>query len=141
MTKLKKTLSEKGKSIQLSIDIDLQKTAETSLQKMSERVSAHRILPDSNWKKTIEKRTLKELINTNENELRPELLLSAFKDAPFPLNGKEASTVAGFNGTEKDANDLLRLLYSKGVLEKDGSTDDRYLHCTSPATTGCCCFT
>jgi cell division protein FtsI/penicillin-binding protein 2 len=116
---VEKTLSEKGKSIQLSIDIDLQKTAETSLHRMSERVSAHRILPDSNWKKTIEKRTLKELINTNENELRPELLLSAFKDAPFPLNGKEASTVAGFNGTEKDAIDLLRLLYSKGVLEKD----------------------
>ena len=133
---VEKTLSEKGKSIQLSIDIDLQKTAETSLHRMSERVSAHRILPDSNWKKTIEKRTLKELINTNENELRPELLLSAFKDAPFPLNGKEASTVAGFNGTEKDAIDLLRLLYSKGVLEKDSNTDDRYFIAPPPPPPG-----
>lgn len=133
---VEKTLSEKGKSIQLSIDIDLQQTAESSLHRMSERVSAHRILPDSNWKKTIEKRTLKELINTNENELRPELLLSAFKDAPFPLNGKEASTVAGFNGTEKDANDLLRLLYSKGVLEKDISSNLRYFIAPPPPPPG-----
>ena len=133
---VEKTLSEKGKSIQLSIDIDLQQTAESSLHRMSERVSAHRILPDSNWKKTIEKRTLKELINTNENELRPELLLSAFKDAPFPLNGKEASTVAGFNGTEKDANDLLRLLYSKGVLEKDISNNLRYFIAPPPPPPG-----
>ena len=67
-------------------------------------------------KKTIEKRTLKELLNKNENEISPELLLTAFKDAPFPLGGKEASTVAGFKGTEKDADHLLRILYSKGVL-------------------------
>ncbi|MBT3666992.1 MAG: hypothetical protein HN548_05885 [Opitutae bacterium] len=133
---IEKNLSKKGTSIQLSIDIDLQKTAENSLKEMSKRVTAHRILPDKNWKQTIEKRTLKELINTNENDLRPELLLSAFKDAPFPLNGKEASTVAGFNGTENDAKNLLRILYSKGVLDKDINTDPRYFIAPPPAPPG-----
>ena len=136
---IEKKSSEKGNSIQLSIDIDLQKTAETSLKQMSERVTAHRILPDKNWRKTIEKRTLRELINTNEKDLSPELLLSAFKDAPYPLNGKEASTVAGFSGTHSDAKTLLRILYSKGVLEKDPNTindDSRYFIAPPPSPPG-----
>ena len=46
------------------------------------------------------------------------MLLTAFKDAPFPLTGQQASTVAGFKGTEKDANRLLRHLYAQGVLQR-----------------------
>ena len=114
--RIEKKASQKGKSIELTIDIDIQKVAESSLSAMSKRVAAHRILPDANWNKTITNRTRQVLISTNENELSQELLLSAFKDAPFPLSGDEASTVAGFKGTQKDAEKLLRLLYSKGCL-------------------------
>ena len=128
--------SEKGKSIQLTIDLDIQKITESSLENMSQRVSAHRILPDKFWKKTIEKRTLKELLNKNENEISPELLLTAFKDAPFPLGGKEASTVAGFKGTKKDADHLLRILYSKGVLDRSKEVPEKYIISPPPPPPG-----
>ena len=128
--------SEKGQSLQLTIDLDIQKVAELSLTKMSNRVSANRVLPDSDWKKTIEKRTRKELVNKNEIELRPELLLTAFKDAPYPLSGKEASTVAGFKGTEKDADHLLRILFSKGVLDRVKSSPSKYIIAPPPPPPG-----
>ena len=87
-------------------------------------------------KKTIKKRTERELINKNEKEISPELLLSAFKDAPFPLGGKEASTVAGFRGTEKDAEHLLRILYSKGVLARSISNPNKYVIAPPPPPPG-----
>ena len=133
---IEKKASEKGKSIQLTIDLDIQQIAESSLERMSQRVNNHRILPDRFWKKTIEKRTLKELLNKNENEISPELLLTAFKDAPFPLSGKEASTVAGFKGTEKDADHLLRILYSKGVLERSKDLPKKYIISPPPPPPG-----
>ena len=124
--------SQKGSKLNLSIDIDLQKITEDSLRKMSRKVHNHRILPDSDWKKTMEKRTLKELLSKNENQIRPELLLSSFKDAPFPLGSEEASTVAGFKGTLEDANQLLRLLYSKGVLERSNEFENKYFLAPPP---------
>jgi len=123
---VEKQSSGKGKPIQLTLDLDIQKVAESSLKKMSMKVNSHRVLPDPIWRKTIEKRTLKELINSNENQISPELLLSAFKHAPFPIGAKQASTVAGFKGTEKDAEQLLRLLYSKGVLDKPIENENNY---------------
>ena len=123
---IEKKASKKGQSLQLTIDIDMQEIAELSLDKMSNRVTLHRIFPDSDWKKTIEARTRKELVNKNEVEISPELLLTAFKDAPFPLDGKQASTVAGFKGTQKDADHLLRILYSKGVLAKSSISPNKY---------------
>ena len=110
--------SEKGKSIQLTLDYDLQKIAEDSIDRMVKKVSKQRILPDRDWAKTLERRTNHALLGTDETEVRAELLLSAFKDAPFPLTGKQASTVAGFKGTEADANRLLRHLYAQGVLKR-----------------------
>ena len=133
---IKKQSSGKGKPIQLTLDLDIQKVAEYSLKKMSRKVTSHRILPDPIWKKTIEKRTLKELLNSNENQISPELLLSAFKDAPFPIGAKEASTVAGFKGTEKDAEQLLRLLYSKGVLDKPIESENNYQIAKPPPPPG-----
>ena len=133
---IEKKASEKGQSLQLTIDLDIQKVAELSLTKMSNRVSAHRVLPDIDWKKTIEKRTRKELVSKNEIEIRPELLLTAFKDAPYPLSGKEASTVAGFRGTEKDADHLLRILFSKGVLERVSSSPSKYTIAPPPPPPG-----
>ncbi len=111
--------SEKGKSIKLTIDLELQKIAEDSIDRMVEKVSGQRILPDRDWAKTLERRTSRALLGTNETEVRAELLLSAFKDAPFPLTGRQSSTVAGFKGTEDDANRLLRHLYAQGVLQRD----------------------
>ncbi len=128
--------SQKGKPLQLTIDLDIQKVAESSLETMSNRVSAHRVLPDKDWKKTIKKRTERELISKKENEISPELLLAAFKDAPFPLDGKEASTVAGFRGTEKDADHLLRILYSKGVLDRSNESPDKYIVAPPPPPPG-----
>ena len=92
--RLERQPSEKGKSIQLTIDTDLQKIAENSIDQMVERVSNQRILPDRDWAKTLERRTGRALLGTNETGVRAELLLSAFKDAPFPLTGEQASTVA-----------------------------------------------
>jgi len=110
--------SEKGNPVQLTLDIDLQKIAEDSITRMVDKVANQRILPDRDWAKTLERRTNRALLGTNETEVRAELLLTAFKDAPFPLTGKQASTVAGFKGTEKDANRLLKHLYAQGVLKR-----------------------
>ena len=128
--------SKKGSTVQLSIDSDLQSTAEKALQKMSERVRNHRVLPDADWIKTIEKRTRKELVKANEKALSPELLLNSFKDAPFPLNGRQASTVAGFKGTVEDAERLLRLLYVRGVLAKPKPEADEYVLAPPPPPPG-----
>ena len=49
--RLERQPSEKGKSIQLTIDTDLQKIAENSIDQMVERVSNQRILPDRDWAK------------------------------------------------------------------------------------------
>jgi len=128
--------AKKGSTVQLSIDSDLQSTAEKALQKMSDRVRNHRILPDADWIKTIEKRTRKELVKANEKALSPDLLLNSFKDAPFPLNGRQASTVAGFKGTVEDAERLLRLLYVRGVLAKPKPEADEYVLAPPPPPPG-----
>ena len=128
--------AKKGSIVQLSIDSDLQSTAEKALQKMSNRVRNHRILPDADWIKTIEKRTRKELVKANEKALSPDLLLNSFKDAPFPLNGRQASTVAGFKGTVEDAERLLRLLYVRGVLAKPKPEADEYVLAPPPPPPG-----
>ncbi|MAS79064.1 MAG: hypothetical protein CMI25_01445, partial [Opitutae bacterium] len=128
--------AKKGSTVQLSIDSDLQSTAEKALQKMSGRVRNHRILPDADWINTIEKRTRKELVKANEKALSPDLLLNSFKDAPFPLNGRQASTVAGFKGTVEDAERLLRLLYVRGVLAKPKPEADEYVLAPPPTPPG-----
>ncbi len=134
--RIERKRSEKGQTIQTSIDLDIQKIAESSLERISRKVVSYRVLPDLDWKNTIQKRTRKELITTNERELSPELLLSAFQDAPFPLGPSEASTVAGFRGTPKDAESLLRLLYSKGVLEVQDTIPRKYVIAPPPNPPG-----
>ena len=125
--RIERSPSMKGKSLQLSLDRDLQRVAEQSLDRMIDAVASRRTLPDANWRKTIERRTRKALEDTNERDLSPELLISAFVDAPFPLNGEQASTVAGFNGTTQDADRLLHLLYSRGVLSQPDKERKEYV--------------
>ena len=125
--RIEKKPSKKGNSIQLTIDQDLQRVAESSLQKMVSQVASNRILPDRDWHRTIERRTRKALQGSQETEVRAELLISAFVDAPFPLSGEQASTVAGFKGTQEDAVRLLQRLYAEGVLAKPDKTKDEYV--------------
>lgn len=125
--RIEKKPSKKGSPIELSIDLDLQKVAENSLSKMVNKVSKNRILPDTDWRKTIERRTKKALQGTHETDVPADLLISAFVDAPFPLNGKQAATVAGFKGTARDAENLLRKLYSEGVLAKPNPNLEEYV--------------
>ena len=115
---IEKKISEKGGDIYVSIDADLQRIAETSINNMVVSVSNSRILPDNDWRQTILRRTNQALLGSNEKKVSAQLLLSAFIDAPFPLDGNQASTVAGFQGTVNDAQRLLRILYAKGVLSK-----------------------
>ncbi len=133
---VERVAAKKGSTVKLSIDSDLQSIAEEALQKMSNRVRNHRILPDADWIKTIEKRTRRELMKANEKALSPDLLLNSFKDAPFPLNGRQASTVAGFKGTVEDAERLLRLLYVRGVLAKPKPEVDEYVLAPPPPPPG-----
>ena len=57
--RMEKKASQKGKSVQLSLDQDLQNIAEKSLYKMVQKVASNRVLPDEDWQKTIERRTKK----------------------------------------------------------------------------------
>jgi cell division protein FtsI/penicillin-binding protein 2 len=128
--------SEKGKSVHLTLDLDLQNIAEDSISRMVHKVGSQRLLPDQDWGKTLERRTNRALIGTNETEVSAELLLNAFKDAPFPLTGKQASTVAGFRGTETDANRLLRHLYAQGVLQRSEQNAEAYFLAPPPPPPG-----
>ena len=126
--RMEKKASQKGQTIQLSIDLELQEIAEKSLSEMVQKVGSKRILPDKDWRRTIERRTKKALQEGNrETEVRADLLISAFVDAPFPLNGKQASTVAGFKGNEQDADRLLGRLYAEGVLSKPDEEKNEYV--------------
>ena len=117
---IERKASTKGKTLRLSLDQDLQEIAERSLEKMIDNVAARRILPDANWEKTILRRTRKALSGSREKELNPDLLISSFVDSPFPLNGKIASTVAGFQGTPKTPLD-----YYAFSIPKVCSTESR----------------
>ena len=55
--RLERQASEKGKLVQLTIDLDLQKIAEESIDRMVNKVAKQRILPDQDWAKTLERRT------------------------------------------------------------------------------------
>ena len=123
---LEKKVSQKGKDLTISIDADLQRIAETSIEKMVFSVAQSRILPDQDWRKTILRRTNQALLGSNEKKVPAQLLLSAFVDAPFPLSGEQASTVAGFQGTSNDAQKLLKLLYARGVLAKPNLEIDEF---------------
>lgn len=123
---IEKKVSKRGKSLTISLDAELQRIAEDSIQEMVTNVSKVRILPDQDWRKTILRRTNQALIGSNEKKVSAQLLLSAFVDAPFPLDGNQASTVAGFQGTPKDADRLLKMLYAKGVLSKPNIEIDQY---------------
>ena len=124
--RIERKVSEKGKNLHISIDADLQKIAEDSIDKMVLSVANSRILPDSDWRKTILRRTNQALLGSNEKKVTAQLLLSAFLDAPFPLDGKQASTVAGFQGTTNDAERLLNILYARGVLSKANPKVDAF---------------
>ena len=89
-------------------------------------VAKSRSLPDKDWRKTILRRTNQALLGSNEKKVTAQLLLSAFVDAPFPLDGTQSSTVAGFEGTPTDAQKLLRILFSKGVLSKPNPQLDKF---------------
>ena len=128
--------AQKGSAIKLSLESSLQRVAEDSIQKMSRRVTTHRILPDQDWLKTLERRTKKELLRANERDLSPELLLDSFKNAPFPLDGRQASTVAGFKGTSEDAERLLGMLYTRGVLAKPSADRKEYVLASPPPPPG-----
>ena len=128
--------SEKGEALTLSLDLDLQKIAESSIDRMVKQVSSQRRLPNQDWERTLERRTNRALAGTNETEVRAELLLSAFKDAPFPLTGKQASTVAGFKGTHSDAQRLLRHLYAQGVLKRGANNPDSFALSPPPPPPG-----
>ena len=105
---------KKGENVILSLDAELQKVAEISITEMVEKVANLRRLPDQDWRKTILRRTNQALAGSNEKKVSAQLLLSAFVDAPYPLGGVQASTVAGFQGTAEDAQKLLETLYAKG---------------------------
>ena len=133
---IEKKISEKGNDLQISIDSELQRIAEDSIDKMVLSVASSRILPDRDWRKTILRRTNQALLGSNEKKVSAQLLLSAFKDAPFPLNGEQASTVAGFQGTPSDAKKLLNILYAKGVLSKADPTEDAFQLAPPPLPPG-----
>ena len=123
---IEKKVSQKGKNLQISIDSDLQRIAEDSILRMVKSVSNHRILPDENWRKTILRRTNQALKDSSEKRVTAQLLLSSFIDAPYPLSGEQASTVAGFEGTSEDATKLLNQLFAKGVLAKPNPEKDLF---------------
>ena len=111
---IERKISKKGENVILSLDAELQKVAEISITEMVEKVANLRRLPDQDWRKTILRRTNQALAGSNEKKVSAQLLLSAFVDAPYPLGGAQASTVAGFQGTAEDAQKLLETLYAKG---------------------------
>ena len=110
---IEKKISEKGNNIQISIDAELQRIAEDSIDKMVLFCCKIENLPDKDWRKTILRRTNQALLGSNEKKVTAQLLLSAFVDAPFPLDGIQASTVAGFQGTPTDAQKLLKFSTQK----------------------------
>ena len=56
------TTLPKGKSVRLTIDLDLQKIAEDSIDRMVQKVAKQRILPDKVRAKTLERRTGRALV-------------------------------------------------------------------------------
>ncbi len=134
--RLERQPSQKGNTLRLTLDMNLQSIAEDSIDRMVAKVAQQRILPDKDWARTLERRTSRALIGSDETEVSAELLLSAFKDAPFPLNETQASTVAGFKGTPTDAKRLLKLLYAQGVLKKGNSNPESYQIAPPPPPPG-----
>ena len=117
----------KGQSLRLSLDLELQQAAEKALSDMTDRVAEHRSLPDFDWEKAVLSKTRSAMRKAGEKEEGAELLLQAFREAaPYPLGPAEAATVAGFDGTRKDAERLLKTLYARGVLEKSVDSDKKY---------------
>ena len=133
---VKEKQPQKGKSLRLSLDADLQVATETALKGIIGQVAAYRTLPDQDWRKAILRLTRSAMRDVGEKEESAELLLQAFLDAPVPLGAEEASTVAGFEGTPKDAERLLGVLYSRGVLEKLKTSSNRYVTAPPPLTPG-----
>ena len=134
--RVKEKQPQKGESLRLSLDVDLQVASEQALQEVIGRVTPHRTLPDQDWRKAILRLTRSAMRGAGEKEESAELLLQSFMDAPFPLGAKEASTVAGFEGTQKDAERLLGVLYSRGVLERLNTSPNRYVTAPPPPTPG-----
>ena len=133
---VKEKQPQKGKPLRLSLDADLQVATETALKEIIGRVATYRTLPDQDWRKAILRITRSAMRDMGEREESAELLLQAFLDAPVPLGAEEASTVAGFEGTKKDAERLLKVLYSRGVLERLKTSADKYLIAPPPLTPG-----
>lgn len=126
----------KGASIRLSIDADLQVAAEQAIAEMVRRVAGHRSLPDEDWIRAIDRRARRAIAGSGEKKEWAALLLRSFQDAPHSLGAREASTVAGFEGTLRDAERLLRLLYARGVLERSEADPARYHLAAPPPTPG-----
>ncbi|MBU62365.1 MAG: hypothetical protein CMI26_07670 [Opitutae bacterium] len=133
---VKEKQPRKGDSLRLSLDADLQVKTENALTGMITQVAEHRKLPDQDWRKAILRLTRSAMRDAGEKDESAELLLQSFLDAPVPLGAEEASTVAGFEGTQKDAERLLGVLYSRGVLERLKTSPDRYVIAPPPFTPG-----
>ncbi|MFP6886184.1 MAG: penicillin-binding transpeptidase domain-containing protein, partial [Opitutales bacterium] len=110
---------------------------EKALENIIHRVVDHRTLPDPHWQDAALGRTRSAMRAVGEKEEGAELLLQAFWDvAPFPLGAAEAYTVAGFEGTQEDAERLLQTLYTKGVLDRRQTSPDRFVPAPPPSTPG-----
>jgi cell division protein FtsI/penicillin-binding protein 2 len=133
---VKEKQPRKGESLRLSLDADLQVATEAALSGIIERVATYRTLPDQDWRKAILRLARSAMRDVGEKEEAAELLLRAFLDAPVSLGPEEASTVAGFEGTQKDAERLLEVLYSHGVLERLKNSSDKYITAPPPLTPG-----
>ena len=73
---IEKKISEKGNDLQISIDSELQRIAEDSIDKMVLSVASSRILPDRDWRKTILRRTNQALLGSNEKSLSSAIAFS-----------------------------------------------------------------
>ena len=131
--RIKHRAPSKGKSLYLSLDISLQKTAEDALSEEIGRITSRRRGSDKNWLEVIRKKTVEVFKETDSmNETAALRLIDLLGRSHRPQEAKELCESLGFPITAEKLVDLLNPLVRNGFLKKSSVANNQIRYSIPP---------
>ena len=114
----------KGKSLQLSLDVDLQIAAEESLAKEITSITSRRTAKDEDWLAVVTKRVRQKLLKSTSLEpAKVDSVTEVMKRATRPLETQEITKALDLQISPEELQDLFASLTANGTLTEQWISD------------------
>ncbi len=110
----------KGKSLRLSLDVDLQMAAGNALMEEISRIASRRQGTDKDWLAVVSRRVLRSLANADPlDKSIADRIVELLTQATRPTSPREVREMLGLSLPPEELADLFDSLVSNGSLTKD----------------------